>query len=131
MTTPDLKPLTENINRFLSKITRCAVTNVRSIFDKNGPIIDRCIKEWYGVATVSNGRFTFDCSSAGFQEILHVDPRAISDDDVFNNQVFASINHVSTTEVSGCLVTGAVGIFKSDGLTSRNIATVMIKITGT
>lgn len=99
-------------------------------FNSAGIIPAGTIKEWYGTTTSVNGVWTVDISSAGFTQIMHVDPQPIYNSNDFNSQVYPSLNTVSLTSVTGRVSTGAPELFNSSTLMMAPNCTVMVKVTG-
>ena len=125
-----LTELRANLDRYLSRIVNTAKKASRMAFNSAGIIPAGTIKEWYGTTTSVNGVWTVDISSAGFTQIMHVDPQPIYNSNTFNNQVYPSVNTVSLTSVTGRVSTGAPGLFNSDTLIMAPNCTVMVKVTG-
>lgn len=127
--TVDIAPLLTAVRNFPSRIRNQVEGARRKTYSKNGEIHD--VKEWYGTTMSVDGVYSFDISSAGFKEILHVTPVVVFDDETFNAQTFASLNKVSTKSVTGRIVTGGSGsLFTSVGFQKRSVVTVMIKVVG-
>ena len=105
----DIAPLLTAVRNFPSRIRNQVECARRKTYNKNGEIQD--VKEWYGTTMSVDGVYSFDISSAGFKEILHVTPVVVFDDETFNAQTFASLNKVSTKSVTGRIVTGGSGSF--------------------
>lgn len=119
-----------SLNGLIGKVKEKTVNNAVHFFNSLGRITTGPIKEWYGTTTSVNGVWTVDISSAGFKQIMHVDPQPIYNSNNFNNQVYPSVNTVSLTSVTGRVSTGSSGVFKSDALTMAPNCTVMVKVTG-
>lgn len=126
----DYSSLQKSLLGLMNAINKQVTATNRKVTDRTGNEVTSQIKEWYGVTMSVNGEYSFDFTSAGFIEILHVDPQVIHDSDDFNAQGFASVNELSLTSVRGKVIQGAAKIFKNDGLTLLPVATVMIKVIG-
>lgn len=130
MTTP------QDILNALAEVTRYAaslkafVNRTRVRIYKSGGLQTKQLKVWYGTVTSSNGAFSFNISSAGFTEILHVEPQVIYNNSAFNLQGLASINTVSLTSITGKTFTGDDGANSRISFESLPAATVMIKVEG-
>jgi hypothetical protein len=100
-----------------------------SVFTADGKV-NKPLKEWYGAVTSVNGVYSVDYSSAGFTEILHVSPQAISSGNAARDQIMATINSVSLTSMTGSVVKGTGVFFSGDTVVLAGSVTVMIKVTG-
>ncbi|MNZ54933.1 hypothetical protein D3C78_728460 [compost metagenome] len=125
----DLSTLRASVERWAGILSSRIEVAQRKVFNSVG-LIDTPIKEWYGTTTSVNGVFSFDISKAGFVQILHVDPQPIYNSESFNSQPYAALNTVSLIGITGKVVMGAAGVFKSDAMQAAPNVTVMIKVTG-
>lgn len=130
MTTP------QDILNALAEVTRYAaslkafVNRTRVRIYKSGGLQTKQLKVWYGATTSSAGAFTFNISSAGFTEILHVSPQVIFNTNDFNKQGLVSLDTVSLTSITGKTFTGDDGNNSRISFESLPAATVMIKVEG-
>lgn len=122
MSETSLTQLRASLDRYLSRIVNTAKQASRMAFNSAGIIPEGTIKEWYGLATSSNGTWSLDISSAEFQQIMHIDPQAIYNDTSFSQQVTATLNTVSLTTVTGRVT--------RDGNKVGANCTIMLKVTG-
>ena len=125
----DTTAITASVARLVTKLLKRIELAKRKAYRSTGLIQDP-VKEWYGKVTTTDGTFSFNCTSANFKEILHIDPQAVLDSTDYNAQTIASINTMSLTMVTGRLVRGGTVLLGGSGLQKQNAAVVMIKITG-
>lgn len=120
MTNYNVQGVVESIGRFNASVKSLVARNRTRLFKVTGEQQGQ-LKEWYGRATTVNGEFSFDCSAAGFTEILHVDPRSVQDEPNFNKQLYTSLSSVTPR-----LVKGRVG----NGTNKTNGVLILVKIVG-
>jgi hypothetical protein len=120
-----LSELIASVQVLPTKIKSYVDRKSRKVYTPQG-LIEVDVKEWYGVTMAKGGVFNLDISSAGFTEILHVEPQVIYDSEQFSEQTIAALNRVSRTRVEGRVITGS-----KKGFSGRDVATVMVKVTGT
>lgn len=106
MTNYNLQGVIESIGVFSASVKSLVARNRVRIFKPAGEQQGQ-LKEWYGRTTTVNGEFSFDCSSAGFTEILHVDPKTVQDEPNFSKQLYTALSSVSKTHVRGRIGNGS------------------------
>lgn len=130
MENEQMESFIQSVARFVSVARKRALSGNLLAYKSSGKLTDKNVKEWYGSTTSSNGVFSVNYAAAGFTEILHVDPQPNFNSTNANGQVFAAVNSVSLTGMSGQVVQGATGLFNSDSLQYAPNVTVMVKVTG-
>jgi hypothetical protein len=130
MTTPqDIVDALAQVTRYAASL-KAFINRTRIKLYKSTGLQTKQLKVWYGTVTSSSGAFTFNISSAGFTEILHVSPQVIFNSTDFNKQGVVSISTMSLTSITGKTFTGDDGANSRISFESLPAATVMIKVEG-
>jgi hypothetical protein len=125
----NISALAKSISRLTESVNKELKRKWRTVSSSSGEI-NRPLKEWYGAVTSVNGTYTFNYSNAGFSEILHVSPQAISSSQAAEEQVMATINSVSLTSMTGSVVKGTSFFLRGESVVLAGSVTVMVKVTG-